>query len=125
MWRSHVKRNRSLSLGAYVVAVCALVFSCVSANAQGRRIPCGDPRVKDALVLAIHERYKDRFSGRQTREVGWIGAGHVGFTPEGNSMCSAWVNFQTTDGRLQLLAGTARFEIYQDSSGNVIAGLLN
>ncbi|MGE3709019.1 MAG: hypothetical protein AB7G35_05060 [Hyphomicrobiaceae bacterium] len=49
--------------------------------------------------------------------------GHAGFTPEGHSICAMWVNVQTTGGQM-LLAGTARFEVYFDASGTVVAALL-
>lgn len=86
-------------------------------------VSCDDPRVKDALILAIMQRYKNLFSGVQVRELGWIGAGHAGFAPNGDNICKAWVNFQTFDGRV-LLAGTAQFEVQEDSSGNIVASLL-
>jgi len=105
-----------------LILASALLVSMTPGNAQSRRVSCGDPRVKDALMLAILERYQSTISGGQTREVGGMSPGHIGFTPEGNSICGMWVNVQA-NGRT-VLAGTARFEIYLDQSGNVVASLL-
>lgn len=111
------------SATAALVAVFAALISGSSGNAQARRVSCGDPRVKDALMLAILERYQNVLGGQQLREVGGMAPGHAGFTPEGNSICRMWVNVQTSNGQT-LLAGTAQFEIYLDASGNVVASLL-
>jgi hypothetical protein len=119
---SHAKATISFA-SAILIGLCSVVSSSIPANAQARRVSCGDPRVKDALMLAVLERYKDTLGGRQIREVGRMGPGHVGFTPEGHSICSMWVNFQTSSGQT-MLYGTARFEIYEDGSGNVVASLL-
>lgn len=120
MWSSPAKTSK---LFAAAAAVAALLAPCGGAVAQGQRVSCGDPRVKDALMLALLERYKTELAGRQIREVGRMSPGHAGFTPEGHSICAMWVNVQTTGGQM-LLAGTARFEVYFDASGTVVAALL-
>lgn len=118
-----LSRAKAFRKFATATLVAAVLIPCGTANAQGRRISCGDPRVKDALMLALLERYKNELAGRQIREVGRMSPGHAGFTPEGNSICSMWVNVQTSNGQM-LLAGTARFEVYLDASGGVVASLL-
>ena len=119
----------SYRLNAIRLSACALFLAAIgiailsgSAEAQKRRVACSDPRVKDALILAVLERYKTQIAGRQLREVGGMLPGHAGFTPEGNSICAGWVNFQM-DGRT-VMSGTLQFEIYEDPSRNVIATLL-
>ncbi len=115
--------QRSFASIRVLFALCIVLTPFIAANAQGRLVSCGDPRVKDALTLAIMQRYQNLFSGVQARELGWIGAGHAGFAPNGDNICKAWVNFQTLNGRV-LLAGTAQFEVHEDASGNVVASLL-
>lgn len=117
---SHAKAFRQFVTTTLIMVV---VISWATANAQGRRVSCGDPRVKDALMLALLERYKKELAGRQIREVGRMSPGHAGFTPEGNSICRMWVNVQTSNGQT-LLAGTAQFEVYLGASGDVVASLL-
>lgn len=121
MSANHAESIR-VSVGALIAAFSLIISTC-SADAQTNRVSCGDPRVRDALMLTLLERYKNELGGQQIREMGGMTPGHAGFTPEGHSICRMWVNVQTYSGQM-LLAGTAQFEIYLDASGNVVASLL-
>ena len=40
----------------FLFALCTMLFSLAPGSAQNRIVSCRDPRVKDALILAVMER---------------------------------------------------------------------